>query len=172
MRLKIIPALVLCLASTIFAADGTKTIRGNVEKVDAVGKVVEIRTPDRVLYQVTVVEAEETDAPKSHGALLRGITKGTAVVASGVAEGAKFTAHELYRVGKGGLEVTTAVVRDIGEGGKFLVVNTAKGGEETFHLAGEALREVARGTEKGTKVVIYSTEKAGKKVAHFFETVV
>jgi hypothetical protein len=30
---------------------------------------------------------------------------------------------------------------------------------------------VAAGTEKGTKVVVYSTEDAGKSVAHFFEKI-
>jgi hypothetical protein len=32
-------------------------------------------------------------------------------------------------------------------------------------------KDIAKGTEKGAKVVVYSSEDAGKKVAHFFEHV-
>jgi hypothetical protein len=30
---------------------------------------------------------------------------------------------------------------------------------------------LAAGTEKGTKVAVYSTEESGRKVAHFFEKI-
>jgi hypothetical protein len=32
-----------------------------------------------------------------------------------------------------------------------------------------AAEDIGKGTEKGTKVTVYYTEDAGKKVAHFFE---
>jgi hypothetical protein len=33
----------------------------------------------------------------------------------------------------------------------------------------DAGKDIGKGSEKGTKVIVYSSEDAGKKVAHFFE---
>jgi len=39
------------------------------------------------------------------------------------------------------------------------------------HAAADAGKDIAKGTEKTTKVTVYYTEKAGKKTAHFFEKI-
>lgn len=172
MKTNLIATLLLCVAPAMFAADGAKAIRGTVEKVDVVGEAVEIKTPEGILYSVTVMEAIDVEGAKGGHRLLRDLKEGTMVVAHGVATGGKLTAEGLYRVGKGGLEVTTATVKTVGEGGKVLVVTTGKGAEATYHITSKALTETAKGTAKGTKVVIYSSAKAGKKVAHFIEAAV
>jgi hypothetical protein len=55
------------------------------------------------------------------------------------------------------------------------VVVTADGTEKTFTLPDHAVtdsgKDIAKGSEKGAKVVVYSSEDAGKKVAHFFQHV-
>lgn len=81
-------------------------------------------------------------------------------------------AEGLYVVGKGGLEVGTATVNGVADGGKILVVATEKGAEVTYHISSNAVTETAKGVTAGTKVVICSSAKGGKKVAHFFESVV
>jgi hypothetical protein len=75
-------------------------------------------------------------------------------------------------------DVVSAVhgtVEKVDSPGKTIVVKTADGTEKTFmlsaHAVGDSGKEIGKGTEKGTKVVVYSTEDAGKKVAHFFEKV-
>jgi hypothetical protein len=168
----LIVTLLLCVAPAMFAADGAKALRGTVETVDLTADTVEIKTPDGIFYTVTVTETVDLDGGKSKHLLLRGLKKGTVVVAHGVVEGGKFTADGLYTVGKGGLKVSIATVKAVGDGGKFLVVTTGKGAEATYHITSAALSKTAQGTVKGTKVVIYSTAKAGKKVAHFFEEAV
>jgi hypothetical protein len=56
-----------------------------------------------------------------------------------------------------------------------MVVKTADGTEKTFkltdHAAKDAGKDIGEGSEKGAKVVVYSTEESGKKVARFFEKI-
>lgn len=170
MKTRLIAALLLCVAPVMFAADGAKALRGSVERVDLAAEEVEIKTPDGAFYTITVTEVDLGNGKKRP--VLHNLKKGTMVVAHGMATGTKVTAEGLYTVGKGGLEVSVATVKAIGEGGKFLVVTTEKGAEATFHITSKALTKTAEGTAKGTKVVIYSVAKAGKKVAHFFEAAV
>jgi hypothetical protein len=97
------------------------------------------------------------------------------VVAHYTKRGAEETAVEIDKVGKGGLDVAEGTVKEIDQGTKTLVVVTADGTEKTFtltdHAAKDSGKDIAKGTAKGAKVVVYSREDAGKKVAHFFEHV-
>lgn len=170
MKLNLISALVLCFAPAMFAADGHKALRGTVETIDVAGEVMELKTPDGVVYQITVTEAAEVDGVKARRPVLGAIKKGSVVVAHGVAKGSTVAAVGVYRVGKGGLEVSQVTVKAVGDGGKFLVVTTAKGAEEIYHISSTAVATAAKGTAKGTKVAVYSTTRAGRKVAHFFES--
>lgn len=172
MKLKMLTVLMLSLTQAIFAADGPKSVRGTVESIDLQASLVEVKGPDGILYRVDVTEIAEVDGVKPRGPVVRSITKGSELIVHGTATGTKVTARELYHVGTGGLEVSTATVRAVGAGGKFVVVKTAQGGEATFHITSKALQETAKGTAKGTRVVIYSSATAGKKVAHFFESAV
>jgi hypothetical protein len=69
--------------------------------------------------------------------------------------------------------VTKGTITAISRTGKTLAVKTADGTVKTFQLTGRAAKYagtgIAKGSEKGTNVVVYSTEEAGKKIAHFFE---
>ena len=46
---------------------------------------------------------------------------------------------------------------------------TEKAFEYTDNTAKDVGKETGKGIEKGTKVTVYYTEEAGKKIAHFFE---
>jgi hypothetical protein len=112
----------------------------------------------------TVVHGADISADAAKGSW-HGVTKGTEVVAHYTKRGTEETAVEIEKVGKGGLDVTEGTVKEIDRGTKKLVVVTADGTEKTFTLSDHAV------TEKGSKVVVYSSEDAGKKVVHFFEHV-
>ena len=66
-------------------------------------------------------------------------------------------------------------VEKVDSASKTIVVKTADGTEKAFTLSDHAVtdsgKDIAKGTEKGAQVVVYSSEDAGKKVAHFFEHV-
>ncbi len=62
----------------------------------------------------------------------------------------------------------------VSHNGKTVVVKTATGAEETFHLSDQAAedagKDISRDTEKSSKVAVYYSEEGGKNVAHFFQT--
>jgi hypothetical protein len=71
-------------------------------------------------------------------------------------------------IGKDGLKASEVTVKSVDHGAKVVTVKTAEGGEETYHLTGNAVRETGKGLDKAGKVTIYYTEEGGKKIAHFF----
>ena len=58
-------------------------------------------------------------------------------------------------------------------GAKTIAVKTADGSVQSFRMADHATvdagKDVGRATEKSAKVTVYYTEKAGRRIAHFFE---
>lgn len=172
--------LVLSLASAVCAADDVvSAVHGTVEKVDSASRTIVVKSADgtehsfHYLDRTAVHGADVTaDAGKDSW---HGVTKGTEVVTHYTKRGTEDTAVEVDKVGKGGLDVTEGTVKEMDRGGKKLVVVTGDGTEKTFVLSDHAVKDsgkdIAKGTAKGTKVVVYSSEDAGKKIAHFFERV-
>jgi hypothetical protein len=68
---------------------------------------------------------------------------------------------EVDKVGDTGLKRTDGTIKEIDRSGRKLLIGSADGTEHAFklttHAATDAGRDVTAGTEKGTKVAIYST---------------
>ncbi len=175
-----IAVLAMSLASVAYAAQDVVTAtHGTITKIDNAAKTIAIKTADGTEHvfhwakDTTVhgVEASEVAAKDSW----HGLKEGSEVVAHTTKRGTEDTAVEIDKVGNAGLTKTEGTIKEIDRGGKKLVIESADGAKHTFTLTGHAAADggkgVAAGTEKGTKVVVYSTEDAGKKVAHFFEKI-
>jgi hypothetical protein len=171
--------LALSIASAVYAADGVSAVHGTVEKVDSATRTIVVKTADGTEHTFhyvgrTVVHGADISADAAKDSW-HGVAKGTEVVAHYTKRGTEETAVEIDKVGKGGLDVTEGTVKEIDRGTKKLVVVTADGTEKTFTLSDHAVtdsgKDIAKGTDKGSKVVVYSSEDAGKKVVHFFEHV-
>jgi hypothetical protein len=172
--------LALSLAMAVYAADEVvSAVHGTVDKVDSASRTVVVKTADGTEHTFHYV-----DRTAVHGANVtadagkdswHGVTKGSEVVAHYTKRGTVDTAVEIDKVGGGGLDVTKGTVKEIDRGGKKLVVVTSDGTEKTFvltdHAAKDSGKDIAKGAEKGTQVAVYSSEDAGKKIAHFFERV-
>ncbi|HTU42647.1 MAG TPA: hypothetical protein VMF10_13135 [Candidatus Aquilonibacter sp.] len=176
--------LVLSVVSLAFAADDVVTAtHGTVTKIDKTSKTIVVKSADGTEHSfhwakdTTVDGAHATDAAADAATKdsWHGLKEGSEVVAHSTKRGGEDTAVEIDKVGDDGLHKTEGTVKEIDRSGKKLVVETADGTEHTFQLTGRAAadggKDVAAGTEKGTKVVVYSTERSGKKVAHFFEKI-
>jgi hypothetical protein len=104
-----------------------------------------------------------------------GLKEGSQVVAHSTKRGSEETAVEVDKLGDKGLEKTEGTIKEIDRGGRKLVIESADGTERTFklsaHAAADSAKDVPADAEKGTKVAVYSTEQAGKKIAHFFEKI-
>lgn len=168
-RMNFMIALLSAALGLMAADDVVSAIHGTVQKVDAGAKTVAVKTADGTVYTVHVAEKTVMHGVDGGKAGLNALANGTEVVVHGTKKGTAVTATELGRIGKGGVEVTEATVKTVGKGGKAVVVTTAKGGEETYQVTSKAAEETSKGVKEGTKVVVYSTQKAGKKIAHFFE---
>jgi phage baseplate assembly protein gpV len=82
------------------------------------------------------------------------------------------TVHEIDRVGENGLSVTEGIVSKIDRGKKEITIRYDNGKTETLQLtdraavdAGQALKNIPAGS---TRVVVYYSNDAKGKVAHYF----
>ena len=168
----------LLVASFAFAAQDVVTaVHGTIDKLDASTRTVAIKTSDGTLHSMRFVDKTAVHGMHAgaEGAKesFHGLTEGTEVIAHYTGKEGDATAVEIDRVGKDGLKATEGTISKLDRGGKTIAVKTADGTEHTFdlseHAAADAGKDLGEGTVKGTKVVIYSSERVGKEVAHFFE---
>ena len=178
MKISGIVVLILSLAAFAFGAeDATTVVHGTVTKIDKGAKTVTVRSADgteHVLHWTKDTSVNGAHAVDTGGQdSWHGMKEGSEVVARSTKQGTEDVATEVDKVGKGGLTKTEGTVKEIDRGGKKMVIKTADGTEHTFTLSGHAAADAGTGmkagTEKGAKVAVYSTDVAGKKVAHFFE---
>ena len=164
-------------ATALVAQDVVSAVSGTVKKVDSGTKTVIVKTADGSEHTFHFVERTSVQGADATAAgakdAFHGVKEGSEVVVHYSKRGTEETAEEIDRVGKDGLKVTEGTVSKIDRGGKTLVVKTADGAEETYHLtdhaAKDAGKDIGKGTEKSAKVTVYYTEEAGRKVAHFFK---
>jgi hypothetical protein len=161
-------------AAVLVAQDVVSAVSGTVQKVDAGTKTVVVKTADGTEHTFHFVERTSVQGADAGAKdTFHGVKEGSEVVVHYSKKGTEVTAEEIDHVGKDGLKVTEGTVSKIDRGGKTLVVKTADGAEETFHLTDHAAKDagkgVGEGVEKSGKVTVYYTEKAGRKVAHFFK---
>jgi len=159
----------LCLASDVVTA-----VHGTVSKVDSGARTIVLKTKDGTEETVhfagkTVVHGTEAGAQGT----FKGLKEGSEVVAHCTAKGAEKTAVEVDHVGKDGLKETEGTVSEIDRGARTIAVKTADGSVQSFRMADHATvdagKDVGKATEKSAKVTVYYTEKAGRRIAHFFE---
>lgn len=172
--------LVLSLISAAYGVeDVVSAVHGTLTKISSAGKVVVVKASDGTEYSMHLVKTTAVHGADATAAVAKdswhGLTEGTEVVAHYTKRGAEITAVEIDRIGKGGLEVTKGTITSISRSGKTLAVKTSDGTVKTFQLTGRAAKyagsSITKGAEKGTNVVVYSSEVTGKKIAHFFEAV-
>jgi hypothetical protein len=164
--------LILC-ASSAFAVTA---VHGTVRKIDSTAKTIVVKTTDgtehtfHFLGSTVVHGAEEASAGTKD--TFHGLGEGSEVLVHYTTEGTEKTAVEVDHVGKDGLKVAEGTITALDQGSKTIAIKTASGTAETFHLTAHATEdagmEIARGSEKSTKVTVFYTEEGGRKVAHFF----
>ncbi len=180
MRIIGIAVLVCSLTTFAFAVKPIVTAtHGTITKIDKAAETFAVRTADgteHIFYwakdtSVHGIKTADVAATDSW----HGLKEGSEIVAHSARQGAKDTAVEVDKVGDTGLKRTAGTIKEVDRRGKKLVIESADGTEHAFTLttraADDAGKDLAAGAEKGTKVAIYSTEDAGKSVAHFFEKI-
>lgn len=175
--MKIIIAAVLAFLTLPTLCDADVVVRavhGTVDSLGSAGKTVVVKTAEGAKFTLHAASTTAVygldGAATGAKATFKGITAGTEVVAHYSMEGAKYTATSLRAVGGAGLRVTEGTVHAIDRGARTVAVKTADGSVQTFTLAAHATATASKSTAKavttGATVIVYSTETAGRKVAH------
>jgi len=172
----------LLLTSVILAGQsppptrGTMALEGTTDKVYAALRVVIVRTRDGVEHMIHFTRDLVLHGGKGPGVdAFVGLEEGTTVVVHYTVTNAEETALEIDRVGDTGLRTTEGVVADIDRRGRRITIKYANGQQEVMQLTPTVAAEAWRGLDEvsgardATKVVVYYTDEAGQKVAHYFK---
>lgn len=170
--------LLLALGQAGYAAqDVAGAVVGSVKAIDRSGKVVVVESADGVdhafHYTGTLAVHTATATKTASTDTVAGIDRGSKVVVHYSVKGSKETAHEIDRVGDGGLDVVKGTVTHVDKAARTVSIKTADGSEKVFSMTAQASKDAglktAAGADKGAKVSAYYTEEAGKKTVHFLE---
>lgn len=152
-----------------------QALAGELKKVDQAGKTIAVKTAAGTEEVLKFTEQTSVRGLKE-GAKVSELAgkEGTHIVVHYSEEGTEKVARLITHVGKDALEVTEGTVVRFNRPGRTLVVKTAGGVDETFHLAGNVTIESARrivrfadaSFKEGERVTVNYTKEAGRKIAH------
>ena len=151
---------------------GTVALEGTMKKVYAAASTVIVTTIDGVEHVVHVTKDLLVHGGKSTGVdALQGLREGSTVVVHYTMKGGEASAQEIDGVGDGGLNVTEGVVTRVDRGRKEISIRFDDGKSETFRLTDRAVAEAGENVNPAdsTRVTVYYSDDAGRKVAHFFK---
>ncbi|MGH9254413.1 MAG: hypothetical protein ACRD3C_07570 [Vicinamibacterales bacterium] len=163
------------------AARAEHAVAGEVKRVDLAAKILVMRTADGAEETVKFIEGTTVrgvkDVARVTEAAAKAALEGGAVVLHYTGEGAAKTAVLVDHIGKRTVKIAKGTVMRIGEAGRFVVLKTASGAEETFDLARDVVVETGRGVEagvhatgaalkQGAEVTVHYSEEGGKKIVH------
>jgi hypothetical protein len=167
---------VILAAQTPPPVGGTMALEGTTNKVYAALNVAIVETIDGVEHMIHFTRDLILHGGKGPGVdAFVGLEEGTPVIVHYTVTNAEETALEVDRVGDKGLQTTEGVVVDIDRRHKRLTIKYGNGEKEVMQLTPTAALEASReGDEVSdlrvpTKVVVYYTNEAGQKVAHYFK---
>jgi arginine repressor len=161
-------------------------IAGEIRKVDHGAKTLVIHTADGVDETVkftgrTAVHGVQ-DVTRAADATAKAALEGGSVILYYTGPGLDKTAVAIDHVGTGTLRVAKGTVVRADAAGRFVIVKTAAGTEDTFELAKDAAVETGRGIEdaaavtggaieKGAEVTVHYADKGGRKLAYLVKRV-
>jgi hypothetical protein len=160
----------------ISGVTGTVALEGTVDQEHAAANTVVVKTVDGVEHVFHFAKDLLVHGDKGAGVeALRGLRSGTTVVVHYTVAGKEASAREIDRVDANGLKTTEGVVTRVDRGRKQITVRLDDGKIETFALtdraAVDAGTDLDATTTDPTRVVMYYSDEAGRKVAHFFKRV-
>ena len=156
--------------------NGTMAIEGTTSNVYRALNVVVVQAIDGVEHVIHYTKDLLVHGGKDTGGdALQGLEQGTTVVVHYTVNGAEETAQEIDRVGDQGLKKTEGVIARVDRRRKQITVRFDDGDTETLQLtdraAAEAETDLSTAPKDGARVVVYYSDEAGRKVAHYFKKI-
>jgi hypothetical protein len=168
----------LSFASILSATEKTASVEGLVTKVDRAAKTVMVKAADGTehtthLVRRTVVHGGKGTCKGAEEAE-RGLQEGSQVVVHYTKQGTDETAEEIDQIGKDGLKTSEGTITRFDRAARTMTIKIADGTEETYRLTEHATEDAGKETEdtakKSAHAIVYYSEEAGHKVAHYFKT--
>jgi hypothetical protein len=154
---------------------GTIALDGTVDKTYQGINTIAVKTEDGVRHLLHFTTRTVVHGSKAAGHALDDVEHGARVIVHYSAEGNYATAHELDRVGEGGLKAVNGVVAKMDRRRREMSIRLADGSLETFRLTDRAASDVGKDIDSaaaGTaRVVVYYTEDGDRWTAHYFKRV-
>ena len=154
---------------------GTIALEGTVDKTYAAANTVIVKATDGVEHLFHLTRRTVVHGAKDPGdAALSGLKEGSRIVVHYAAEGEQKTAVEVDRIGGDGLAAMEGVVTGVDREDRTISIRLADGSTETLQLTERATRDVGMDVDRaadGTKAIVYYTDDAGHRVAHYFKRV-
>jgi len=104
----------------------------------------------------------------------RGLQEGSKVVVHYTKQGTDETAEEIDRIGTDGLKMSEGTITKFDRDARTMTIAIANGTEEIYQLTEPAIAESGIETEDAAKTsahaIVYYSEEAGHKIAHYFKT--
>jgi hypothetical protein len=103
---------------------------------------------------------------------LEGLREGSTVVVHYTVSGTEESAQEVDRFGDEGLKITEGVITNIDRRRKEITIRFANGKTETLRMTDRVAaesEEVLQGSGADAKIIVYYSDEAGRKVAHYFK---
>jgi hypothetical protein len=153
----------------------TIALEGTVNKVYAGANTVIVKATDGVEHLVHFTKRTVVHGAKDTEDALSGLAEGNRVIVHYAAEGGEKTAIEVDRIGDDGLKAIEGVVTRVDREGKTFSIRLADGSTETLQLSERAAENVGKDVDRtavsGARVIVYYTDDAGHRTAHYFKKV-
>jgi hypothetical protein len=155
---------------------GTVAVEGTVQKTYEGLNTVLVKTVDGIEHLFHLTERTVVHGGKAGGEdALRGLDEGSSVVVHFTRDGEHQTVSEVDRIAEDGLKSIEGVVTKVDRRAKTISIRLADGSHQTLQLTERAASDVGKDLDEGAvssaKVVVYFSDEAGRRVAHFFKRV-
>ncbi len=155
---------------------GKIALDGTVEKTYEGAHTVVVKAVDGIEHLFHLTRRTVVHGGKAGGDdALRGLEKGSRVAVHYTVEGDNRIANEVDLLGEDGLKALEGVVSKVDRRAKTISIRLADGNRQTLRLTERAASGVGKdldGAATGAaRVVVYFSDEAGRRVAHYFQRV-
>jgi hypothetical protein len=165
-------------AGILGATEPTASVEGVVTKIDRTAKTVMVKATDGTEHTIHLVGRTVVyggnETYKGAEEAGRDLQEGSQVVVHYTKQGADETAEEIDHIGKDGLKTSEGSITKFDRAARTMTVKVSDGTEQTYRLTEHAAEDAGKETEDAAKksahAIVYYSEEAGHKVAHFFKT--
>jgi hypothetical protein len=153
---------------------GTLALEGTVDQTYKGAHTVIVKTVDGVRHLFHMTEKTAVHGGESVDVEgVRGLEAGSTVVVHYTVDAGERTALEVDRLDGNGLKTMAGVVTRVDRAGRKISIRLADGSRQTLRLTDRAAMDVGNEVDRATagtmSVVVYYTDEAGRRVAHYFK---